>query len=94
MLEENHLPVTDENIFIVGCPGQGHEQGYRLPVRQPPHRRAQGGRGAAAPALRAASSAAPSVNTNGTKVAGTNTYCVALKREELGRFGLLFEVIV
>ncbi|MFA6623146.1 MAG: biotin attachment protein [Fibrobacteraceae bacterium] len=79
MLEENHLPVTDENIFIVGClQGKGMNKGIDFLLGNRHIGVPKKGVGAAAPAPAAASSVAPAVNTNGMKVAGTNTYRVAL----------------
>ena len=76
LLEENGLPVTDENIFITGClqtkggnKGIDFLKGNRhigVPKKDPN----------AAPV--AAKPAAAAVNTAGMKVQGTNTYRVAL----------------
>lgn len=74
LLEENNLPVTDENIFIVGAlntkggnKGIDFLKGNRkigVPKKKP-----------AAPA---AAPAAPAVNTANMAVAGTNVYRVSL----------------
>jgi pyruvate carboxylase subunit B len=77
LLEENNLPVTDENIFITGClqtkggnKGIDFLKGNRhigVPKKDPN-----------APAPAAAKPAAGAINTAGMKVAGTNTYRVAV----------------
>lgn len=73
LLEENGLPTTDENIFIVGClQTKGGNKGLDfllgkrvigVPKKNPEEE---------------AKKAAPQVNTAGMAVAGTNTYRVAL----------------
>ncbi|MBS7391030.1 MAG: biotin attachment protein, partial [Fibrobacter sp.] len=77
LLEENNPPVTDENIFITGClqtkggnKGIDFLKGNRhigVPKKDPN-----------APAPAAAKPAVGAVNTAGMKVAGTNTYRVAV----------------